>query len=208
MNYSRRELLEKCAALGVVTLAGSSSLAAMAHAWDEAETPRQPTPFCELGPFYKRDAPDVAQLRKPGDPGMPLTVSGVVYSTSGAILPAAKVEIWQTDNEGHYDNEGYRYRTTLESSAKGAYGFESVMPGHYPARVGQHVHYLVSAPGHKTLITQMYFATDPVFGGDPAKNFSRDPLITSSELVRPVVLKGAPGQALAMVTFDLVLEKA
>jgi len=46
-----------------------------------------------------------------------------------------------------------------------------------------------------------------VFEGDPDKNFSRDPLITSRELVRPVMLKGDPRQVVAAVLFDVVLEK-
>jgi protocatechuate 3,4-dioxygenase beta subunit len=80
------------------------------------------------------------------------------------------------------------------------------MPGHYPARVCQHVHYLVTAPGHQPLITQLYFSTDPVFDGDPDKNYSRDPLITSRELVRPVMIKSDPRQTTAVVNFDLVME--
>jgi protocatechuate 3,4-dioxygenase beta subunit len=137
---------------------------------------------------------------------MPLAVSGVVYEVRGAIVPDAKVEIWQTDHLGHYDNEGYRYRAVLDPGPKGSYAFASVMPGHYPARVCQHVHYLITAPGHKPLTTQLYFATDPVFEGNPDKNFSRDPLITSRELVRPVMIKGDPKQPFAAVNFDLVLE--
>jgi len=42
-----------------------------------------------------------------------------------------------------------------DPDGKGGYAFESVMPGHYPQRVGQHVHYLVTAPGHKPLTTQL-----------------------------------------------------
>jgi protocatechuate 3,4-dioxygenase beta subunit len=80
------------------------------------------------------------------------------------------------------------------------------MPGHYPERVCQHVHYLVTAPGHRPLVSQLYFATDPVFEGDPVKNFGRDPLITTAELVRPVMLAGDPADVRAVVTFDLVLE--
>jgi protocatechuate 3,4-dioxygenase beta subunit len=72
--------------------------------------------------------------------------------------------------------------------------------------VGQHVHYLVTAPGHKPVITQLYFATDPVFDGDPDKNFHRDPLIISRELVRPVMIKEDPKQIVAVVNFDLVME--
>ena len=206
MNFTRRELLERCAVFGALTLATSMPLAAVATAWEEAEKKRQPTPFCELGPFYKRQAPNTPMLRAPGDSGMPLKVSGVVYNTRGDVVPDAKLEIWQTDNLGHYDIEGYRYRALLAPGAKGSYTIESVMPGHYPTRVCQHVHYLITAPGHKPLITQLYFATDPVFEGDPDKNYTRDPLITSRELIRPVMIKEEPKQVLAMVNFDLVME--
>jgi len=146
-------------------------------------------------------------LRAPGDAGMPLALSGVVYDTRGEIVPDAKVEIWQTDNDGHYDIEGYRYRALLTPGPKGSYAIESVMPGHYPSRVCQHVHYLSTAPGHKPLITQLYFATDPAFEGDPDKNYTRDPLIASRDLVRPVMIKVDATQSIALVTFDLVMER-
>jgi protocatechuate 3,4-dioxygenase beta subunit len=206
MTFTRRELLERCAAFGALTFVSSIPLRALSSAWDEAEKKRTPTPFCELGPFYKRQAPNTSTLRAPGDSGMPLALAGAVYNTRGELVPDAKLEIWQTDNDGHYDIEGYRYRTLLEPGAKGSYAIESVMPGHYPTRVCQHVHYLVTAPGHKPLITQLYFATDPVFDGDPDKNFKRDPLITSRELIRPVMIKGDPKQIVAAVNFDLVME--
>ena len=206
MNFTRRELLERCVAFGGLTLVTPLPLSALAAEWDEAEKKRPPTPFCELGPFYKREAPNTSTLRKPGDSGMPLTLAGVVYSTRGEIIPDAKLEIWQTDNDGHYDIEGYHYRALLMPGQKGSYSVDSVMPGHYPQRVCQHVHYLVTAPGHKPLITQLYFATDPVFDGNPDKNYTRDPLISSRELVRPVVIKGDPKQIIAAVNFDLVME--
>jgi hypothetical protein len=56
-------------------------------------------------------------------------------------------------------------------------------------------------------VTQLYFATDPVFEGDPYKNYARDPLCRSRELVRPVVLKGDPDAIMANVNFELVLER-
>jgi hypothetical protein len=65
----------------------------------------------------------------------------------------------------------------------------------------------VTAPGHKPITTQLYFATDPVFEGDPARNFSREPLLASAELVRPVVLREDPKNLLADVSFELVMER-
>ena len=209
VKLSRRELLERCAVFGAVSLAIPASLTEVATAWDASESRRlTPTPPCELGPFYKRLAPHETNMRTDKDPGMPMNVAGNVYSESGEILPNAKVEVWQTDHFGHYDNRGYRFRATLASSQKGSYEFESVLPGHYPQRVCQHVHYLVTAPGHKPLTTQLYFGSDPVFEGDPAKNYTRDPLITSIELVRPVLIKGDPKAMITAVNFDVVLEKA
>jgi intradiol ring-cleaving dioxygenase-like protein len=109
-----------------------------------------------------------------GEPGMPLTVSGSVYSITGEIVPNAKLKIWQADHFGKYDLQGYKFRATMQPDSKAGYGFESVMPGHYPARVCQHIHYLVTAPGHKPLTTQLYFGTDPVFEGVP--EYGPDPI--------------------------------
>jgi len=203
----RRQLLENCLALGTLTLASPFGLAGAARAWGASER-RPPTPFCELGPFYKRRAPTSGVLRSEGDPGMPLAIFGAVFGTGGELLPGATVEVWQTDHAGVYDIDGYRYRAVLTADTKGSYAVESVMPGHYPSRVAQHVHYLVTAPGYRPLTTQLYFATDPAFEGDPEKNFRRDPLITSRELVRPVTIEGDPKVVRARVQFDLVLEKA
>ena len=205
-GLNRREILQKCLALGSITLIASSSRAAMLLAFEEKEL-RKPTPANELGPFYKKRAPETATLRTPGDPGMPLSVSGQILDTRGEKLPNVVVEVWQTDHLGHYDLDGYRYRAKLPADSSGNYKFESVMPGHYPDRVCQHVHYLVTAPGHKPLVTQLYFATDPVFEGDPDKNFNRDPLIHSRELVRPVMLVGDPKDIHAAVNFELCLER-
>src|SRR5580704_5417697 len=171
MPLSRREILAKCMALGVVTSTANLLPSILAEAWDQNEIIRQLTPPDQLGPFYKRRAPGSNALREAGDPGMPLVVTGQIFDTRGSIIPQATIEIWQTDHLGLYDVDGYRYRAKLTTKADGKYDFSSVMPGHYPARVCQHIHYLVTAPGHKPLITQLYFATDPVFDGDPDRNF-------------------------------------
>ncbi len=208
MTLNRRDLIAKGAALGVVTLAPNLSATAAAEGWLMADQkPRTPTTSVELGPFYKRGAPSATELRADGDPGLPLRVGGVIYNVRGDVLPNAKLEIWQTNHLGHYDLHGYRYRTTLLSGAAGNYDFSSVIPGHYPARVCQHIHFVVTAEGHKPLVTQMYFATDPVFDGDPDKNYAKDPLCTARELVRPILLKGDPQSLIASTNFELVLER-
>jgi protocatechuate 3,4-dioxygenase beta subunit len=204
---TRREILEGCVALGSVVIISSAPARAMLNAFQQREAERhRPTPPNEIGPFYKKNAPSTSVFRTPGDPGMPLVLSGQVFNTRGDELPNAVVEVWQTDHLGHYDLDGYRYRGKLPLDKTAAYKLDSVMPGHYPDRVCQHVHFAVTAPGHKPLITQLYFATDPVFEGDPDHNFTRDPLIHSRELVRPVTLVGDPHDIQAAVRFELCLE--
>lgn len=204
MPLNRRDLLAKCMALGVVTTTANLLPSVLAEAWEQKETMRPLTPPDQLGPFYKRRAPGSNMLRAAGDPGIPLVVAGQVFNTRGEKIPGAAIEIWQTDHLGIYDLDGYRYRAKLASSAEGKYDFSSVMPGHYPARACQHVHYLVTAPGHKPLITQLYFATDPVFDGDPDKNFKHGDS-PSRELIRPVLLVGDPKDIHAAVQFELVM---
>jgi protocatechuate 3,4-dioxygenase beta subunit len=206
-EWSRRDVLRQCLAAGVVvTPAGWSEVEAL-YAWFDAQGDRQPTAHVEMGPFYKKRAPETASLRKPRDPGMPLKVTGRVINVRGEPVSGAMVEVWQANDAGLYDLDGYEYRATLRPPASGEYGFESVIPGHYPARVARHVHYFATAQGHKPLTTQLYFATDEVFEGNPDKNYSKDPLITSRTLVRPVTLSGNPEAAIASVEFELVLEK-
>ena len=103
---ARRELLSKCMALGVLTSTANLLPSALAAAWQEKEKSRlAPTPAAELGPFYKRLAPSNSAMRAPGDPGMPLVVTGQVFSSRGELIPSAIVEIWQTNHEGLYDLE-------------------------------------------------------------------------------------------------------
>lgn len=207
---TRRAILHKCLAFGSLSVASSFSAEVMFAAFQEREhQPRKPTPPNTLGPYYKRLAPATEALRAPGDPGLPLSLSGQVLDTRGDVLPDATIEIWQADHFGYYDIDGYRYRGKLSVDSTGQYKAETIMPGHYPdrSRICQHVHYLVTAPGHKTLATQLYFATDPVFDGDPQKNFNRDPVIHTPELIRPVLLTGEPEAIHAAVRFELYLER-
>lgn len=206
MTSTRRDVLHKCLALGGLSVAAGFSPRAVVEAWAEQGSSRAATPVNEIGPFYKKLAPNSSVLRLPGDTGLPLAVSGKVWSTRGEALPGAVIEVWQADHAGHYDLDGYRYRARVPADAEARYTLETTMPGHYPARVCQHIHYLVQAPGHKPLITQLYFATDPAFGGDPDRNFTRDPLIRSRELVRPVTLTPTGKEIRAAVSFELVLD--
>ena len=207
---TRREVLQKCVALGSLVVASGFSHESMLAAFQEGEKQlHKSTPPNPLGPFYKRLTPVNNILRAPGDPGLPLTLSGQIVDTRGDVVPNATLEVWQTNYQGLYDLDGYRYRGKQKVDKSGAYSFESVIPGHYPdkSRICQHVHYLVMAPGHKPLVTQLYFASDPAFDGDPQKNYARDPLLQTPELIRPVILTGEPNELHAKVRFELYMER-
>ena len=204
----RRDWLGNCIARGFLvagTPLASSRLFGMWQAGQEQAA--KPTPAEVLGPFFRKGAPDTPRLYKPGDPGFPLRVIGKVRNTRGEKIPGARVDVWHADHAGLYDVQGYRYRAKLAIGESSEYMLETILPGHYPDRPAQHIHYLITAPGHKTLITQAYFATDPFFEGDPDKNFGKRGIVASRELVRTVKLfeQGTPR---AEINFDIVLEKA
>jgi protocatechuate 3,4-dioxygenase beta subunit len=205
---SRREIVENCIVRGLLVAGVPMSATNLFALWQKGQAEAQkPTPTEVLGPFFKKGAPNASVLRGPNDPGFPLRVAGKVYNTRGEKVPGAIVEIWQADQDGHYDVKGYRYRTRLRIEGGSDYGIETVMPGHYSDRPAQHIHYLITAPGHRPLITQVYFATDPWFEGDPDKNFNKRNLVGNRELVRPVKLFES-GKPHAEVSFDICLERA
>ncbi len=106
-----------------------------------------PTTPDMLGPFYKPDAPARAVT------GQGLVVSGTVRSARGCgPLPGARLEWWSADGRGAYQDE---LRATQRTAGDGAYRYETIAPGRYPGRP-PHLHVKVSAPGHRTLVTQVY----------------------------------------------------
>jgi len=126
------------------------------------------TPRDALGPFYKANAPAQAELCASGSGGgQILVVSGRVLGTPDcAALAGALVEVWQADSRGDYtqvgakqDDAGCLLRASLKTGADGRYAFRTVLPGEYPGRP-RHIHYRVSAKGHATLVTQLYFARE------------------------------------------------
>lgn len=167
----------------------------------------QPTPSNTLGPFYKKGAPVRERLIEPNEAGVPLLVAGRVFNTEGEPLPAAVIEVFHSDNDGNYDQEGFRHRGQIPVRAQGDYWFETIMPGQYGGRA-QHVHYVITAPGHQQLTTQLYFETDPKFGGNPDKNYTKDGLVWHRELIRPVAKITRNNASFSSVVFDICLEKA
>jgi protocatechuate 3,4-dioxygenase beta subunit len=204
----RREFLENCIVRGLLVGAAVSQTQLLAD-WEGIQSKaRKPTPPDQLGPFYKKGAPNKANLRIARDPGLPLRISGNVLDTRGEPVHDARIELWHADFKGIYDVQGYRYRTKLALEGATDYHVETIMPGRYPDRPVLHVHYLITAPGCKPLVTQLYFATDSFFEGDPDRNYQKAGQVSDRESIRPVTLLDERTALRSAVIFDLVLEKA
>lgn len=126
-----------------------------------------------LGPFYREGAPLRSDLTDPGIEGTRITLEGTVYSSDCSTpLKGAMVEIWHCNADGVYDNDSdaFSQRARLLSDDSGSYTFKTIFPGKYlngklyrPA----HIHFRVTAPDSKELISQIYFKGDPHIDKDP-----------------------------------------
>lgn len=106
-----------------------------------------PTKPDSLGPFYVPNAPERAKT------GSGLIASGRVRSATGCrALAGATIEWWSANSRGDYDEA---HRATQVADGQGGYRYETDSPGRYPGRP-PHLHLRVSAPGHRTLVTQLY----------------------------------------------------
>lgn len=153
-----------------------------AHAWQPLITPKQIE-----GPFYPTTPPlesDADLTRLAGQTqaaGEVFEVFGRVFDHRGALIPGARVELWQANAAGRYahpaDGEasgpldpGFQGFGAVEVKADGAYRFRSVMPGTYQAardwRRPPHLHFKVHAPSGARITTQSYFAGHPLNAAD------------------------------------------
>src|SRR5258708_27871822 len=89
---------------------------------------RPATPMDQLGPFYKKGAPNTKMMRGARDPGLALGVAGAMFNTRGGTLSSRKNEIRQNHHSGHYHLSGYSSLANQIGWSKGAYEFQSVMP--------------------------------------------------------------------------------
>lgn len=162
-----------------------------------AQCNRRPTGCTEatvFGPFFVLNAPkyengdDISN----GATGEPCFVSGTVRGIGGEPIADARMDVWQSDDEGSYDVQRPHLdhaqgRGQLASQHDGRYHFKSIVAVPYPiphdGPVGQmldklgrhpwrpaHLHFMIQAPGYETLITHVfrsggtYLESDAVFG--------------------------------------------
>jgi virginiamycin B lyase len=125
--------------------------------------------------------------------GTPLLVTGRVLNQACEPIPGAKLDFWQTDDGGEYDNVGYRMRGHQFTDENGNYALATILPGVYPGRP-PHVHVKVNAPGGPILTSQIYFEGQP---GNES-----DGLVQPS-LIVPLTDAADGGKA---ATFNFILE--
>jgi hydroxyquinol 1,2-dioxygenase len=183
-----------------------------------------------LGPFFVAGSPavelggDIAA----GAPGEPCWVEGSVRDVDGTPIPGALVEVWEADEDGFYDVQYADTRTAarghLGTEADGGFRFWALTATPYPipadgpvgrllAATGRspmrapHLHFMVSAPGFRTLITHIFVSGESL-GGDSVFG-------VRESLVTPFVRSDGPtpdGRVVSgswtQVRFDIVLARA
>jgi protocatechuate 3,4-dioxygenase beta subunit len=89
--------------------------------------------------------------------------------TSGCrAVAGARVDFWQADASGAYDDTGVRLRSHQFTDVSGHYWLQTILPGPYANRT-RHIHVTVRARGQRTVTTMLYFpgvalnAHDPFF---------------------------------------------
>jgi Dioxygenase len=157
-ELTRRRLLE----LGLA-LAGTGSLleavgatAAPLQATPACDDGDDPTPDLTEGPYFSTGSPRRKSLLSDGLRGTRLTLTGYVLTRACRPVRRAKLDFWQADASGVYDNEGYRLRGHQFTDAAGRYRLETIVPGLYTRRT-KHIHVKVQAPGRNVLTTQLFF---------------------------------------------------
>jgi hydroxyquinol 1,2-dioxygenase len=157
-----------------------------------------------FGPFFVEGSPAIALGGDIGGgaAGQPCWVEGTITDTSGHPVPDALVEVWECDEDGYYDVQYPDDRTAarghLSTDSAGAYRFWALTPVSYPipgdGPVGQlleavgrspmrapHLHFKVSAPGFRTLVTHAFVEGEDTRAGDAVFGV-KDSLITEFEI--------------------------
>jgi hydroxyquinol 1,2-dioxygenase len=149
------------------------------------------TPATLAGPFYRDDAPHCAlgeNLCRNGQ-GTPLQVRGQITDVAGQPVPDARVEVWHANAQGRYENQDpdnqpeHNLRGQMLADQAGRFHFRTIRPGGYAlpddGPVGQlarrlglslkrpaHIHFAVTAPGYRRLVTAIFDGSDPAIGCD------------------------------------------
>lgn len=106
-----------------------------------------PTPWDEIGPFYRPNAPVRDSI------GKGYVLRGTVRSAADCSpIRKARIEFWQAGPDGRYSDA---YRATVYSDDKGRYRLETSPAVPYANRP-PHIHILVDLKQFEGLVTQHY----------------------------------------------------
>jgi protocatechuate 3,4-dioxygenase beta subunit len=156
---TRRRLLTASAAagaaLGLPIAFAEAPLTPACHDGDE------PTLAETEGPFFKPRSPERADLIEPGLKGRPIILAGQVLDRACRPLAHALIDLWHADDNGDYDNAGFRLRGHVFTDAAGRWRFRTIVPALYTGRT-RHFHVKVQPAGARLLTTQLYFPDEPM----------------------------------------------
>jgi len=186
----RRELI-----IGLGAMAIPLTSAERLSSRERAATPRQTE-----GPFYPKDWSgdadwDLVRIkgRAVEAMGQVTYITGHISDTSGKSLSNTRVEIWQCDNNGRYLHPGdnrsqerdflFQGRGRMLTDRDGNYRFRTIKPISYPGRT-PHIHFAVTPPSGRSLITQMYVRGEPQNDRDRLLNSIRDRTVRDRLMVR------------------------
>ncbi|UTW13467.1 catechol 1,2-dioxygenase [Marinobacterium rhizophilum] len=203
-------------------------------AQDEAAGHTGGTPRTIEGPLYVAGAPlseGEARMDDGTDPGKVMFVQGRILDTDGAPVAGAVVDIWHANSNGTYSyfdstQSDYNLRRRIVTDAQGRYRVRSIVPSGYGCppdgttqevlnqlgRHGQrpaHIHFFVSAKGHRHLTTQINLAGDKFLWDDFAYA-TRDGLVGDIRFIDDASAakdRGIEGP-FAELDFDFQLQKA
>jgi catechol 1,2-dioxygenase len=195
------------------------------------------TPRTIEGPLYVAGAP-LAEGEVRMDDGSELDsatvmfLEGVVRDTDGAPVAGAVVDLWHANTQGNYSyfdksQSEYNLRRRIVTDSEGRYRARSIVPCGYGCspdgptqecldllgRHGQrpaHIHFFISAPGHRHLTTQINLAGEQYLWDDFAYA-TRDGLVGDITFVEDAAVAndhGVQGNRFAELQFDFQLQKA
>jgi protocatechuate 3,4-dioxygenase beta subunit len=191
---SRRVLLKTTLAVGGLYLAAPLARAQNVAPTPACHDPDEPTKPDIEGPFFKPSSPERADLVATGTRGRIFQLEGMVLTRNCKPVPNVLLDLWHADENGDYDNSGFRYRGHLHSDNAGNYRFRTIMPGLYPGRT-RHYHFKVQAPRRPILTTQLYFPNEP-----------RNEL--DDFFQRELLMRIANGSGTSVARFDFILNIA
>src|SRR4051794_8793306 len=157
-----------------------------------------------LGPFRTERAPEIELGGdiSGGASGMPCWVEGSVTDVQGRAVPHARIEVWEADDQGYYDvqyaDDRVAGRACMTADDAGRYRFWALKPTPYPIpddgpvgmmlrAVGRspvrapHLHFMVTAPGHRRLVTHIFVEGADQLGSGDSVFGVRDSLVKAFE---------------------------